>query len=200
MEAMGGMGSAAELVHDVLLSLQPNPSGREDGLSFPAPAGTRAIEVCGNIRCNALFHEWVPSEPTANAERILIDRRSGTMATQATPPEDVIEAKLSQRPDLRGALLMAHQGAAARINIVSPEDGAHLLHDPDEPAEAETLALRAAVTGPFRTIAWYIDGHLYGTVGTGEALRWPLQPGVHRFQARIPERPESSAVVTVRVE
>ena len=202
MEAMGGMGSAAELVHDVLLSLEANPSGREDGLSFPAPAGTHAIAVCGNLRCSALFHEWVPSEPMENAERILIDRRSGTMATQATPPEDVIEATLPARPDLREPLLLAHQGpaTAARIDIVSPEDGAHLLHDPDEPASAETLALRAAITGPFRTIAWYIDGHLYSTVGTGEALRWPLQPGVHRFQARIPERPESSAVVSVTVE
>ena len=101
MEAMGGMGSAAELVHDVLLSLS-DARGREDGLSFPAPAGHRAVEVCGNITCSAVFHEWVPSEPAENAERILIDRRSGTVATQATPPEDVIEAPLPQLPNLRG--------------------------------------------------------------------------------------------------
>jgi hypothetical protein len=57
---------------------------------------------------------------------------------------------------------------AARIDIVSPGEDTHLLHKPDEPPEADILALRAALTGPIRTIAWYVDGHLFSTVRLGE--------------------------------
>ena len=44
------------------------------------------------------------------------------------------------------------------------------------------------------------DREIMPCAGTREPLRWPLQPGVHKFQARIPGRPESSGVVTVTVE
>jgi penicillin-binding protein 1C len=198
MQAMGGMGSAAELVHDVLLALHKDPTHRRDGLAFPAPAAHRPVDVCSGNRCTSVFREWVPTEGLESADHVLVDRRTGTLATQATADDDVIEERVPMPVDWR-PLARARARDSVRIDILSPENGARLLHNPDQPAEAETVALRAAVTGPFRTLAWYIDGRLYSTVGSTEALRWPLQPGIHKFQALLPGRPESSGVVTIMV-
>jgi penicillin-binding protein 1C len=198
MQTMGGMGSAAELVHDVLLALHKDPTHRLDGLSFPSPAAHRAVDVCSGNRCNSVFREWVPTEGLESAHHVLIDRSTGTLATQATAAEDVVEEAVPTPFDWR-ALARARARDSVRVDILSPENGARLLHNPDEPVEAETLALRAAVTGPFRTLAWYIDGRLYSTVDSAQTLRWPLQPGIHKFQVLLPGRPESSNVVTVSV-
>jgi penicillin-binding protein 1C len=198
MQAMGGMGSAAELVHDVLLALHKDPTRRLDGLTFPPPAAHRLVDVCSGDRCTSVFREWVPTEGLESADHVLVDRRTGTLATQATADDDVIEERVPMPVDWR-PLARARARDSVRVDILSPENGARLLHNPDQPAEAETVALRAAVTGPFRTLAWYIDGRLYSTVGSTEALRWPLQPGIHKFQALLPGRPESSGVVTIMV-
>ena len=61
--------------------------------------------------------------------------------------EDVIEEAVPVPIDWR-PLTRARARDSVRVDILSPENGAHLLHNPDQPAEAETVALRAAVTGP----------------------------------------------------
>ena len=130
---------------------------------------------------------------------------AGTLATQDTPAPDVIEEPIV-RPAIERSLASAsvrptsHANAAARVAIVSPESNAHFLHDPDLPPDTETIALRASVIGPFRDVIWYVDDHLYGTASGSDTLRWPLQQGIHRFQARLAGRPESSPVITVTVE
>jgi len=49
-------------------------------------------------------------------------------------------------------------------------------------------------------LLWYVDGQPYRLATPTESVRWPLQPGLHRFQVRIPGRGVASAVVAVRVD
>jgi penicillin-binding protein 1C len=193
MQALSGMGSAAELAHDVMLALQRESGHHLEDLSFPKPEAHRAVDACGGSGCPALFREWVPADTAERAESALIDARRGTLATQATPAEDVREEALP-----RMAAPSKAQDAVA-VTIVSPESDAHFLSDPDLPAELETIALRAAITGPFRDILWYVDDRPYGMT-SGTALRWTLAPGIHRFQARLMGRPESSRVIAITVD
>jgi penicillin-binding protein 1C len=198
MQSLGGMGSAAELAHDVILALHQETGHRLEDLPFPKPEAHRAVDACGGSGCPALFREWIPDETAQRADGVLIDRRTGTLATQSTPPGDVQEQPISMPVDGRLAATSTVADGVG-IAIVSPESDAHFLRDPELPAEAETIALRAAITGPFRDILWYVDDHPYGMT-SGTAVRWTLAPGVHTFQARLMGRPESSRVIAITVD
>ena len=96
-------------------------------------------------------------------------------------------------PALAGAAL-------PRIEITSPETGLRLLLDPETPAEQNTLALTAVVEPKVDQLVWYVDGRPFRTVAPPFDLRWPLVPGEHTFQARIPFTAARSRAVTVIVE
>ena len=89
---------------------------------------------------------------------------------------------------------------AVGVVIASPEDGAHFLSDPDAPVESNTIALRARVRGPFKGVTWHMDNEPAGSIAGDEPLHLRLRPGTHRLQARLTGRPESSPVVTIRVD
>ncbi len=86
------------------------------------------------------------------------------------------------------------------IEITSPETGLRLLLDPETPAAQNTLALTAVVEPAASQLVWYVDGRPFRTVEPPFDLRWPLVPGVHTFQARIPFSAARSRAVTVIVE
>jgi penicillin-binding protein 1C len=202
MHGLGGMGSAAELAHAVMLDAQRQLGLERPDLSFPAPDTYRSTEVCAGgegASCPALFHEWVPDQDAGEAPaHILVDARTSGLALQSTPREDVIEVPMPQRwPLLRQS---PRTPDAASIDIVTPEDGAHFLVDPDAPANSVIIALRAHLRGPFKSVTWFVDGRSVANVEGEEPIRLKLQPGMHRLQARLIGRPESSRVVTIQVE
>jgi penicillin-binding protein 1C len=90
-------------------------------------------------------------------------------------------------------------GGPVRLRITSPEDGAHLLRDPETPAALGTVALRVVVDPPVGEVVWYVDGLPVATAAYPYTARWALRPGEHTFQVRLPfggivSRP---AVITV---
>jgi penicillin-binding protein 1C len=87
-----------------------------------------------------------------------------------------------------------------RVEITSPEPGSRLLRDPETPAHLRTVALRAVVDPPAPQLVWYLDGRPLATVESPYELRWPLVPGEHVFQARIPFTGARSRLVRVTVE
>jgi penicillin-binding protein 1C len=105
----------------------------------------------------------------------------------------VPRALAPQSPALSGAAL-------PRIQITSPETGLRLLLDPETPAAQNTLALTAVVEPRVDQLVWYVDGRPFRTVEPPFDLRWPLVPGEHTFQARIPFTAARSRAVTVIVE
>jgi penicillin-binding protein 1C len=54
-----------------------------------------------------------------------------------------------------------------------------------------------AVEPPVAEVVWYVDGAPWLVVGPPYEARWPLVPGEHTFEVRLPWRPERSAVARV---
>lgn len=96
-------------------------------------------------------------------------------------------------PELAGTALPT-------IEITSPETGLRLLLDPETPPSQNTLALTAVVEPKVDQLVWYVDGRPFRTVEPPFDLRWPLVPGEHTFQARVPFTAARSRAVTVIVE
>ena len=86
-----------------------------------------------------------------------------------------------------------------RIRLTAPESGLRVLRDPETPAGRATLALRVTVDPPTEQVVWYVDGEPFRVVDYPYATRWPLRPGKHTFQARLPFRDVASSTVRVTV-
>lgn len=167
-------------------------------------------------------------EPCRVHKRIAIDRRSGRIATASTPAAAIdVRTFVDLPPRYAGWLAtsaaaglgessaapgteggenllppapMLAGTALPTIEITSPETGLRLLRDPETPPEQNTLALSAVVEPPVDQLVWYVDGRPFRTVDSPFELRWPLVPGEHTFQARIPFTAARSRAVTVIVE
>jgi len=87
-----------------------------------------------------------------------------------------------------------------RVSIVAPESGLSLLRDPETPAATATLALRAVVDPPSEQVIWYVDGRPFQTTDYPYTARWPLEPGEHIFEVRLPFTQARSSQVTIRVQ
>ena len=86
------------------------------------------------------------------------------------------------------------------LRVTSPHDGAHVLADPETPRGMATLAFEAEVRPRVAQLVWYVHGAPFAVAHYPYTARWPLRPGEHRFEARLPYAPVASAVVSVRVE
>ena len=86
------------------------------------------------------------------------------------------------------------------ISVTSPEPGLRVLRDPETPADASTLALRAVVSPPAQQVVWYVDGRPFEVVDYPYTTRWKLVPGQHFIQARLPNTTVTSSSVRISVE
>src|SRR5205807_698700 len=151
----------------------PRPPDAASQLTLPAVAHLGAAEASR-------------SAAAAGAVGETAGRRSGAGAAPAS----------SWPPGGRIALA----GGPARLRITSPENGARLLHDPETPAELNTVALRAVVDPPVDEVVWYVDGLPVATAAYPYSARWRLQPGEHTFQVRLGSGGGASRRVQVTVE
>lgn len=157
-----------------------------------------------------------------------IDRRNGQLATSSTPvPQREVRTFVTLPP--RYATWAMHAGLAPpprqvslltdesapsstpqsrhptfeserRLRVSSPTDLVHVLSDPETPPARRTLALEVEVDPPSEQVLWYVDGQPYELADYPYSLRWPLAPGEHTFEARVPFRDERSQTVRVRVD
>ena len=142
------------------------------------PPGYRLGAVCADdsdkVGCGTL-PEWTrdrasPAPPAAAAE-------TGILLDPAAPRDDT-----------------------ATVVIVSPRDSMRVIRNPELPAELTSLPLKVETTPAVTQVTWYVDGKAFLVSAAGAVARWPLQPGVHRFEARIPYRDLASKPVTIEVE
>ena len=70
---------------------------------------------------------------------------------------------------------------------------------PPSPAGRATLALRAVVDPPSEQLVWYVDGAPFQVADHPYTSRWPLSPGKHTFQARLPYQDVRSRTIHVTV-
>ena len=77
----------------------------------------------------------------------------------------------------------------------APDDG-----DPDVPASLATLGLHAVVEPASPQVLWMVDGRPFAVADYPYTARWPLAPGEHVIQARLPFTDITSTPVKVLVQ
>ena len=87
-----------------------------------------------------------------------------------------------------------------RLSIVQPDPDTHVWRNPEAPAALDRLVLRATVEPPVPQIVWLVDGNPVATAPPDAPLLWPMTPGHHRFQIRLPLEAGVSRPVSVLVE
>lgn len=227
MSQLSGYRVAARLAQSVLEHLHRDQLDGLAGAPFAPPRELRAERLCAvtgaraTAACDRVALEWLPPTLTladcAAHRRIAVDRRSGAFATAATPASEV-EVRTYVDLPARYAGWLARQrlpalpedgaaatgggvgGEAIQVEITSPENGVRLFYDPETPLERNTLALRAIVEPAVEQLVWYVDGLPFATVDRPYLARWPLAPGEHLIQARVPFSSARSNPVRIVVD
>jgi penicillin-binding protein 1C len=185
MKSLGGYVAAAALARRIL-SLRHGD--QLDGLSdrpFPPPRGSVPIRLCAatgllpGTACGRVVSEWFApgQEPTAVCEH---------------RAPSAVAGRQQQPPPLRGS-------RAARLRVSAPEPGSVLLADPEVPPGSATIALQAEADPAPPELTWYIDGRPWRIAEYPYTVRWPIEPGAHTFQVRIPGQEDVSPPVRVSV-
>jgi penicillin-binding protein 1C len=87
-----------------------------------------------------------------------------------------------------------------RLVVTTPEHDSHIWRNPEQPRSSNKLALEVETTPSVEQVVWYVDGQPFALAEPGAPVFWPMQPGVHRFQARLPLRAGASRTVKVTIE
>jgi penicillin-binding protein 1C len=187
--------------------------------------GLRAGPGCEHVVEEWLPPGAVATRRCAAHLRLAVDQRNGRPATTRTPARFVNERSFVLLPARYAAWAAARgllppptlatvgldprwsaaprarllAGRSPRVRLTSPEPGARLQRDPDTPAELASVSLQAVVEPAARSVVWYVDGSPYRVVSYPYSARWPLVPGEHTFQARVPYTDAASRLVRVIV-
>ena len=90
--------------------------------------------------------------------------------------------------------------AAPVLRILQPPSGSRVWRNPELPAALDRLSLRAAAPVGVRQVTWLVDGAPLATAAPDAPVSWPLSPGQHSIQLRLPLAPVTSAPVSITVE
>ncbi|MHB8835209.1 MAG: transglycosylase domain-containing protein [Candidatus Methylomirabilia bacterium] len=196
MKSLGGYAAAAALARRIL-SLRH--ADQLDGLAdrpFPPPRGYLPTRLCAatgllpGATCERVTAEWLApgQEP-----REVCDHRAVAAMAPGKWGQINFSGKMNRSPiPLRGT-------RAARLRVSAPEPGAVLLADPEVPPGSATIALQAEADPAPPELTWYIDGRPWRIAGFPYTVRWPIEPGAHSFQVRIPGQENASPTVRVSV-
>jgi penicillin-binding protein 1C len=174
MAGLGGANSAADLVHAILLMLHQTEPGELTDTSLAVPAGYEPEPVCAG-----------PAEtPEDTCSRTLLAwLPRGAQARVSAPASEAPAAE-----------------PTVRLSVVTPEAGSRIWRNPEIPAPADRLVLRAKTTPHVPQVVWYVDGTPFALTDPDVPVTWPLRVGEHRFQIGLPLRPERSSPVRLVVE
>lgn len=197
MDGLSGYRAASGLARKILLTLHPNEADGLSDLGFPAPDGWVAARVCplsGKLagpHCSGTFEEQFPP-----------DRVPATVCEVHRFEEGHVVLDLPARysawrtaAGLQGTAIAGAADAPVHLDLLSPTDGVKVAADPESPQS--TLRLAVAVEPAVPSVLWFVDGEPFAVAEPPYEVRWPLSPGRHTFEARLPYRPERSAVATV---
>ncbi|MEZ4469662.1 MAG: transglycosylase domain-containing protein [bacterium] len=215
MKRVSGYKAAARLAVELLRHLHPDAHLGLADVGFPPPEGWHAEAVCAlsggapTPACDRVASVWRPagSPPRSPCDQHValdLDARTGAPATVDTPAAlrerrifvDLpgryaawMERAGLRRPPTRepvdGAATL-RQGRALSVRILSPQEGAELLRNPESPEALGTVALSVAVDPPVPQVLWSVDGMPVALVGPPYQTRWPLVPGEHLIEVAVP--------------
>jgi len=90
--------------------------------------------------------------------------------------------------------------APNRLSIVAPEHHSRIGRHPEAPPALNRLVLKVVVEPHVPQVVWYVDGEPFAVTDPDNPVLWPIKPGTHRFQVRLPLREGLSRPVRVVVE
>jgi hypothetical protein len=90
--------------------------------------------------------------------------------------------------------------APPRLAVVAPPTGTHFWRNPELPSRLNKLALHAAIARGVQQVTWLVDGVPTQTASPYTPFLWPMLPGRHSFQIRLPLAPDISAPVALTVD
>ena len=173
-------------------------------LSFDRPDGVSQTEVCSvsgllpTPLCPQRRMEWfidgtAPTKTDDIWQKFTIDRLTGALATDQTPPERRIDKVYEVLPQEARDWGIRHGIELPPVPLttlnVAQQNGLHLL-SPDPytvyqlspllPFDAQKIKLTAAVTNNTTAVTYYLDNQPIGSVnGDPWAVWWALIPGKH---------------------
>ncbi len=89
---------------------------------------------------------------------------------------------------------------APHLAIVQPDPDSHVWRNPESPPALNRLVLRATAGPDVAQIVWLVDGEPVAVAPPDTPLYWPMAPGRHRFQIRLPLQDDASRPLSVVVE
>jgi penicillin-binding protein 1C len=179
MNRLSGASSSARLAHAALTLIHGAKPGEIEEDCFPPPQGRVPVEMCStggrsDGGCGETLVEWV--KPDEAPVRV-------AFGGAARPASDALASTQT-----------------IELAVATPEHQTHIWRNPEQPATLNRLALRASVPPSVEQILWYVDGLPFLLADADKPVFWPMQPGLHRIQARLPLRPGASRVVEVTIE
>ncbi len=219
MNRIGSFDSSS-IVKNILIYLQPEESKGMNEVPFPVPRNHISIKICllsGELAgedCPSVSLEYFPETAIPHRlcsvhQKYAIDIETGVLANENTLPQNVQVQSFTVLPPEYAAWGMAKgygkppvsndMELETSISIMQPLNGSRLLIDPETPRMFQTLALKAVVLPVIIEITWIVDGVEYETVEYPYETRWPLDEGVHTFQAKFTRANVFSEVVSIIV-
>ncbi|WP_243370726.1 transglycosylase domain-containing protein [Microvirga solisilvae] len=204
MHELTGARAAAALARPILLKLHGSLPGDLVDASFPAPRGYRSVELCMNEgkdsagSCGQMISEWIPENvdpPLKDATfRIQPDRSRLIIPLPSLYREwqNQNHYPVADRQDV--------VSENVRISITAPENNSRIWRNPEAPKGAGQIQLKVTTEPPVPQVVWYVDGQPFAVADPDKPTPWPLTPGEHYFEARLPFRMERSASVRIVVE
>jgi penicillin-binding protein 1C len=204
MAQLTGAGSAAHLAHAIMLQLHGTRPGDLEDTEFPPPAGRVAIALCtvGGKRstgnCGETLTEWIRPDEMPEAEEAPVARspRDGGRIALTLPAEHRAWAREKGFPIAESL----NPPGTVRLAIAAPADNSHFWRNPETPPALDRLPLKAVVEPHVPQVVWYVDDEPFAISDPDTPVLWPIRPGAHRFQLRLPLQDAGSATARVVVE
>ncbi|WP_419897780.1 transglycosylase domain-containing protein [Roseomonas sp. USHLN139] len=171
MQGLGGANGAGPLVQAAMLALHAATPDALLAGHLPAPQGSAPASLCAE--------SGAPDE--GQCRQVLVE----WLAPGATPP--VIRAS--------APAVAVPPGLA----ILSPENNSRIWRNPETPPALARLRLRASAPPGTPQLLWLVDGEPFATAAPGETVWWPLRPGRHRIELRLPFA-EAGRSISISVE
>jgi len=205
MHDLTGARTAAALARSVLFRLHGAlPEDLED-TGFPAPRGYRSVELCvdggrrGSESCGQTIAEWIPDNEDPPPAAPVALRGKPDHARLIVPMPALYRGwqqenhyPVEERPDA--------VPDRVRISITSPEQNSRIWRNPEAPKGLDGIRLKVTTEPPVPQVVWYVDGKPFTVADPDKPVFWPLSPGEHHFEARLPFLAERSAPVRIVVE
>jgi len=215
MDGLSGSGSSAVLAKDILLSLQPKHSSKDD--QFLPPKDHQSIGLCSlsgllaSDKCPKKTQEWlavnqIPTQIDNSFEKVGGENNGQTIKINLPARYDLWLASHQQYSEV--SLTQNRKGITERFlsdqsvvtfDIKQPKDQTVLIINPEMPLSMQVTQLDVQVLPRIEQVVWYVNSEVYKTAVYPYSINFDLQEGEYDIQVGVPNSPERSSVHRLKV-